>query len=122
MHCRIEQANAFRTFDAFDDHGIVAHAAADKAALPGKGRRRTLADDPQLLVAMPFTPCEIVVVVHTFDDRTANDLPHALHDPLAASVRIQPTELHPSEIGATKVAIGVENGRRNIYSIFAAYE
>jgi len=40
---RVERGLGFRAVDALDDHSIVAHRAADEAALAGEGRRRALA-------------------------------------------------------------------------------
>src|SRR5262245_44284574 len=47
MDSGVEARATLFALEPADDDGIIAHRAADKAALAGKGRRGTLADDPQ---------------------------------------------------------------------------
>src|SRR5258708_34973062 len=46
MHCGIERGPGFLAVDTLDDHGVVAHGAADEAALSRKRRGRAFAHDP----------------------------------------------------------------------------
>jgi len=48
MHCEAARSCRLVIVDSLDDHGIVAHGAADKAALARKRRRRALVNDPQV--------------------------------------------------------------------------
>ena len=51
MDCRLERSAGFRAINALDDHGVVAHRAADKPPLARKGWRRALADNPKIAAA-----------------------------------------------------------------------
>ena len=84
----IEHGGTFRWFDTFDNHSVVAHAAADKAALAGESRRRALADDPIGLAGVLLTPSEIVMIVHAIEDGSADYLADAFDDPLPADISV----------------------------------
>ena len=56
---------------AADDHGVVAHRAADEPHLAGKGRRRPLPDHHELFAEVLLRPREVVVVVDLFHDAGA---------------------------------------------------
>src|SRR5207237_9220007 len=88
VHGRIERGAGFLAVDAFDDHRVITHRAADEAALTGKRRCRTLAHDPQVALAVAFAPGVVVVSVHAIHLGAADDLAHALANPLAARIRI----------------------------------
>ena len=69
---------------------------------------------------MPFAPSEVVVIMNAVENRAANDCADALHDPFAAGVGIETAELHPGEICAPKIAVGVQNCRWHIHAVLTA--
>src|SRR5689334_14483479 len=78
VHGRIEARGGRFGFHAREDHRIVAHGAADEAALPWEGGRRALAHHPQVALAVTLAPGIVVVVVHLIDDRAADETAHTL--------------------------------------------
>src|SRR5215475_985934 len=72
MHRGIQRGPRFFTVDAFDDHGVVAHRAADEAALPRKCRGRAFTHHPQIEVAVALAPSVVVVVMHAVGDCAAD--------------------------------------------------
>src|SRR5215469_367337 len=60
MHCGIERSLGFFAVDAFDDHSVIAHGAADEAALSRKCRGRAFAYYPQIEVAVALAPGVVV--------------------------------------------------------------
>src|SRR5207253_6699836 len=59
--------------DALEDDGVVAHAAADEAALSRERRRGALANNPDLVTVVDLEPGEVVVVVDLVQDLSAQD-------------------------------------------------
>ena len=68
MHRGIERGPRFLAVDAFDNHRVIAHGAADEPALSRKCRGRAFAHHPQIEVAVALTPgvveseCDAVAV------------------------------------------------------------
>src|SRR5208337_5664314 len=117
---RIKRCARLRAVHALDDHRVVAHGAADEAALAGKGGRCTLAHDPQIAPVMRLAPGIVVVVVHGVGDRAADDGAHALNHPLAAGIGVAAGELHGGDVAAAELAVLVDHGRRHVHAVLAA--
>ena len=64
VHGRVQALGAVLALDAREDDGVVAHRAADEAALARERRRRALAHHPQVTLAVALAPGVVVVVVH----------------------------------------------------------
>ena len=121
MNRREKRLARNRRIDAFDDYGIVAHASADKTFLSGKRRRRAFAYNPIFLTIVLFSPGEIVVVVHFFDNLCAqNILNDAAGDCFASGVGVAAGQVHSSEIIVTDLRIFFDNRRRDVHSVFSA--
>src|SRR6516162_11856369 len=73
MYRGIERGPRFLAVDAFDNHGVIAHGAADEAALARKCRGRAFAHHPQIKVAMALAPGVIVMVMNAVDDCAADN-------------------------------------------------
>src|SRR6267378_7183252 len=67
VHRRKKRFARNRRINSFDDHGIIAHASANKTFLSWKRRGRALAYDPILLAVVLLAPREVVMIVHFFD-------------------------------------------------------
>src|SRR5207247_1451847 len=78
MRGRVERGAGFIAIDAFDDHGVIAHGAADEAALARECRRRAFAHDPQVAAAVAFAPGVVMVIVHAIGLGSADHPAHAL--------------------------------------------
>src|SRR5260370_41373158 len=78
VHRGIERGPRFLAVDAFDDHGVVAHGAADEAALSRKCRGRAFAHHPQIEVAVALAPSVVMMVMHALGDCAADDFAHSL--------------------------------------------
>src|SRR5579883_765325 len=61
VHGRVQARGRRLPGDAVQDHGIVAHRAADETALAREGRRRALAHDPQIALAVALAPSVVVM-------------------------------------------------------------
>ena len=86
VHGRVQGRCCRRALDAGENDGIVAHGAADKAALPRKGGRRPLAHHPQLPIAVALAPGVVVMVMDAIEHLAADDRAHALDHPFAAGI------------------------------------
>jgi hypothetical protein len=103
--CTVVQCGpCFGTFEALDNHRVVAHRAAHEPALPREGGRSALAHHPQIAALVGLAPCVIMMVVHHVGLRAADDLTHALHHPFAPGVRIATCELHRRDVAAADIA------------------
>src|SRR5262245_63600635 len=120
MDGRVERGARPRALDAFDDNGVVAHRAADKATLTGERRRRALAHNPYIAPLLGLSPGVVMVVVHCVGHGAADESPHPLHNPLAARVGITSRELHRCDVPAAQFAVLVNQGGRNVDAAFAA--
>src|ERR1700730_4479926 len=100
---RVVARRRTHAFDAGQDHGVIAHGAADEAALAREGRRRALAHHPQFAFAMAFPPGVIVVVVHAVGDGAADDRAHALDHPFAARIGVAAGKLHGGEVALAEL-------------------
>src|SRR5262252_8822456 len=103
MNHRIERCFRFRAIDAFQDHGIIAHRPADKAALSWKGWCGTFANHPKVSAAVGLAPSVVVMVVYDVSDVAANDLANALNYPFPAGVGIAARELHCRDVAPPKL-------------------
>ena len=96
VHCLRLLVVALRR--ASHNHRVVAHRAADESLLPGKRRRRALADDDDLprlvLDQLRLAPREVVMIVNELALVAADDLDDLARHPLAPRVRILARELH----------------------------
>src|SRR5262249_57574302 len=72
MHRGIERGPRFLAVDAFDDRGVVAHGAADEAALSRKCRGRAFAYHPKIAIAVALAPGVVVMVMHAVRDCAAD--------------------------------------------------
>ncbi len=122
VHRRVEARRRRLARDAAQDHGVVAHRAADEAALAREGRRRALAHHPQRAVAVALAPSVVVVVVHGVEHLAADDRTHALDHPLAARVGVLARERQGGEILAAEIAVLVQDGRHDVDAVGAAGE
>src|SRR5215470_8316346 len=100
MHRGIERGPRFLAVDAFDDHGVVAHGAADEAALSRKCRGRAFAHHPQIAVAVTLAPSVVVMVMHTVCDCAADDFARTLDDPLAPRIGVAAGNFHCGDVTA----------------------
>src|SRR5207248_6511504 len=92
--------------DSLDNHGVVAHAAADKTFLSGKSRRRTLAHNPVSLSVVRFAPGKVVMVVHFLENFRAENLARDVtRHRFASGVSITTSQMHPGEIIAPNLGI-----------------
>ena len=95
MHRRVKSLTRLIGVDSLNDHCIVTHAAADKPALPRKGRRRTFAHDPPIFAIMFLKPGEIVMIMYFIQDfrakYNANDVPRHCFPP---GISIFPGQSH----------------------------
>jgi hypothetical protein len=98
MHGRIERSLRSWTVDALQDDGVVAHGAAHKAGLPGKGGCCAFAHDPEFAIPVSLAPGVVVVIVDRVGDRSSNDPAHALDDPFATRIGVQARKLHRGEV------------------------
>ncbi len=119
---RVQAVGRDLALDAGQDHRVVAHRSADKAALAGKRRRRALAHHPQFTVAVRLPPRIVVVVVHGVDDLTADDLAHALDHPLAAGIGILARQRHGRDVLAAEITVLMQDAGRHVDAILAAAE
>jgi hypothetical protein len=87
VHSGIERIMGMLVFNSFENDRLLTHRAANKSGLARKGRRRTLAYNPQLLAFVLFAPGVVVMVVHLFDKRRSQDLGHAAADPVTSPAR-----------------------------------
>src|SRR5262244_2746023 len=55
-------------------------------------------------------------------DRAADDLAHALDDPLPPSVGVPPGKLHGGQVRAPQVSIDIDQGGRGVDTLFAPSE
>src|SRR5690606_31402189 len=101
-----------RSRRALDDHGIVAHRAADEALLPRKRGRRTLPHDDVLLAPVPLLPREVVVVVNELQLAPAQDLDDLPSDPLTTGVRVSAGQLHELPVVVAERRVQVEQDLR----------
>src|SRR6266480_3311397 len=69
---------------ALENHGVVTHRAADESLLAGKGWRRALAHDVELLAAVLLDPREVVMVMHQLHFTPTEHRHNLAGDPLAA--------------------------------------
>src|SRR5499427_2569794 len=120
MHRGIERGPRFLAVDAFDNHGVIAHGAADEAALPRKCRGRAFAHHPQIKVAMALAPGVVVMVVHAVGDCTADNFAHALDNPLAPHIGIAASKLHCGDVTAPDLAVLVDHRRRDVHAVLTA--
>jgi hypothetical protein len=58
---RIEGRLGLGAIYALDNHGVVAHRAADKAALTGERRCRALANDPKIASVVVLRPFAVAM-------------------------------------------------------------
>src|SRR5260370_34223918 len=98
VHSRIERRLGGLAVHAFDDHRVVAHRAADEAALAWEGWRCALADNPKIAPVVRLAPGVVMVVVHHVGDAAADDPAHALDHPFPARVGIAARELHGCDV------------------------
>src|SRR5262249_10517183 len=115
MHRGIERGAGFLAIDAFDDHGVIAHRAADEAALSRQCRGRAFAPNPQITVAVALAPGVVVMVMHAVGDCAADDFAHALDHPLAPRIGIAAGDFHGGDVTAPDLAVLVDHRRRDIH-------
>src|SRR5258707_7313273 len=120
MHRGIERGPRFLAVDALDDHGVIAHGAADDAALSRKCRGRAFAHHPQIAVPVALAPGVVVMVMHAVGDCAADDFAHALDDPLAPRIGVAAGNFHGGDVTAPDLAVLVDHGRRDIHAVLAA--
>src|SRR6266702_7580640 len=94
----VERRARFFAVDALQDHRVVAHRAADEAALPGERRGGALAHDPQFSAEVLLAPGVIVMVVNCIGTVRAENRAHLVDHPFAPGVGIGSRELHRGEI------------------------
>ena len=115
VHGREERLLVLGRLDALEDHGLVAHRAADEALLTRPGRRAALADDPVGAAEVLLPPREVVVVVHLVHRLGAEDLEHLRDHDVAAGVRVLAGELHRGDVGVAELAADLEEHRRRVH-------
>src|SRR5258708_6785995 len=108
VHGRVEARGRRLALDSLEDHGVVAHRAADEAALARERRRCALAHDPQITLTMAFAPGVVVMVVDRVEELGAEDPAYALHHPLAARIGIMAGQRHRREIACAELALLVQ--------------
>src|SRR5262249_56185313 len=108
--------------DAREDPGVVAHRAADEAALARERRRRALAHHPQVTLAVALAPGVVVMVVDAVEHLAADDRAHLLDHPLAARIGVFAGERHAGEILLPEVRVLMQHGWRDVDAVLAAGE
>ena len=121
--CTVEKSarSRLRRVYAFHNDGVIPHASADEAFLPGKRRRGALAHHPVLLAVMLFLPGEVVMVVDLLDDPCAQNSPHDMsRHRLSPGVRVTARQGHGCDIINPQRSCVRDHRGRHIHPIFSA--
>src|SRR5689334_17257053 len=78
VHGRVEALGCCLALNAFEDHGVVTHRAADETTLARECWRCALAHDPQITFAVALAPRIVVVIVDRIKLLGAENAAHAL--------------------------------------------
>src|SRR6516162_3386228 len=114
VYRRVEARRRRLALDTGEDHGIVTHRAADEAALAREGRRRALAHDPQIALAVALAPGVVVMIVDGVEHLAAEDRARLLDHPLAARIGVLAGERHAGEILLPEFRVLMQQGRRDV--------